>query len=153
MLAHSYEFLFSYSAQLKNPPEVVGLVPNGFRVNFYIGGGSFAGPRMKGTILPVGGDWYTVRGDGVALVDVRGTLQTDDGAIISVAYTGVRDLGPEGFGLFLSQDLPEEGHVRIAGRLESADPRYEWVNRVQCVGVGVSSRARADIAYDVYAMR
>lgn len=64
MFEYRLEHIFSYSATLKNPPEVIGPVPGGIRANFYITGGEISGPRLRGTLRPVGGDWLTVRPDG-----------------------------------------------------------------------------------------
>jgi hypothetical protein len=38
MLDYSLEHIFSYSATLKNPPEIIGPVPEGIRANFYATG-------------------------------------------------------------------------------------------------------------------
>jgi len=34
MLAYNLEHICSYSAQLQNPPEIIGPVPEGIRINF-----------------------------------------------------------------------------------------------------------------------
>jgi hypothetical protein len=68
-----------HSATLREP-EVIGQLPEGLRLNFYITGGSFEGPNCKGTLLPVGADWLTIRTDGIGILDVRATFKTDDGA-------------------------------------------------------------------------
>ena len=47
MLAYSLEHICSYSAQLQNPPEVIGPVPEGIRVNFYVTSGAVTGPRFE----------------------------------------------------------------------------------------------------------
>jgi hypothetical protein len=39
------ELLFSYTVTLKMPPEVIGPVAEGIRVNFYLDGGEISGPR------------------------------------------------------------------------------------------------------------
>jgi hypothetical protein len=44
-----------------------------------ISGGTFAGPRLKGTIILPSGDWVAQRPDGSRVLDVRILLQTDDG--------------------------------------------------------------------------
>ncbi len=64
----------SYVVTLENPPEVIGPVPEGIRANFYVTGGEISGPRLQGTVRPVGGDWLTVRTDGMGILDVRATL-------------------------------------------------------------------------------
>jgi Protein of unknown function (DUF3237) len=58
----------------------------------YVSGGRFAGERLRGTVLPGGGNWS--RGGRLAedaslgTFDARAVWQTDDGALIYVTYTG-----------------------------------------------------------------
>ena len=40
----------------------------------------------------MGGDWLTLRSDGVGILDVRATLEADDGALIYTSYSGGDDL-------------------------------------------------------------
>ena len=54
------------------PPEVIGQVSEGLRMNFYVTGGWMRGPRLTGKVLPVGGDWITIRNDGVGLTPPGG---------------------------------------------------------------------------------
>jgi hypothetical protein len=93
---YKLEHIFSYVGRLADAPEIIGPVPEGIRVNFYSAGGEVTGPRIRGKVRPVGGDWVTVRKDGVAYLDVRTTLETDDGALILVAYQGLADFGEDG---------------------------------------------------------
>ena len=51
-------------------------------------GGSFSGPRLKGTVRDGGADWIT-QVSGHSSLDVRITLDTDDGAVIYMTYKGV----------------------------------------------------------------
>src|SRR5438128_11894819 len=71
----------------------IGAVPHGSRVTAPIAGGHFEGPRLRGKVLPGGGDWTLLRGDGVLELDLRVTLETDDGALIHMTSFGLRD-GP-----------------------------------------------------------
>lgn len=147
------EHIFSYTATLKNPPEVIGPLPEGIRVNFYVTGGTVSGPKLEGRILPVGGDWLTIRKDGVGILDVRATMETADGALIYTAYSGVIDFGEDGYERFLRQELPPTAELRIAPRYHTAHPDYQWLNRLQCVGIGRSDSTRSEVSYDIYAMR
>ncbi|MCI0720612.1 MAG: DUF3237 domain-containing protein [Acidobacteria bacterium] len=61
MIDYKLEHIFSYTGTLASPPEMIGSVPEGTRVNFYSTGGEITGPRIRGKIGPVGGDWATVR--------------------------------------------------------------------------------------------
>ena len=51
--------------------------------------GELRGPKLNGKVRPVGADWALLRPEGVTITDVRATIETDDGALISAAYTVV----------------------------------------------------------------
>jgi hypothetical protein len=129
------EYVFSLNVMLK-PPEVIGPLPEGIRANLYIAGGEIDGPQLHGKIRPVGADWLTLRSDGVGILDIRATIETDDGALIYTAYTGVVDAGEDGYERFLRQDLPPVLQLRTAPRYSTTHPNYRWLNRLQCVGFG-----------------
>src|SRR3954466_8771020 len=72
------------------PLQKLGAVPHGTRVIAPITSGHFEGPRLRGKVLPGGGDWTLLRGDGVLELDLRVTLETDDGPLIYMASFGLR---------------------------------------------------------------
>jgi hypothetical protein len=153
MYNHKYqlEHLFSFDAALE--PEIIGPVAEGVRANFYCKGGQVTGPKLQGRVRSVGGDWLTVRTDGVGVLDVRTTLESHDGALIAVTYTGVTDLGEDGHQRFLDGKLPPRLALRVVPRCQTAHPAYQWLNRVQCVGIGEVDLERSHVSYDVYAVR
>jgi hypothetical protein len=55
----------------------IGAGPHGTRVTAPIASGHFEDPRLRGRVLPGGGDWTLLRGDGVLELDLRLTLETD----------------------------------------------------------------------------
>src|SRR6476646_634811 len=73
----------------------IGGVPHGIRVTAPIASGHFEGTRLRGKVLPGGGDWTLLRGDGVLELDLRLTLETDDGALIHMASFGLRHGPPD----------------------------------------------------------
>jgi hypothetical protein len=152
MASPVFEHLFSYSVGLQMPPEVVGPVSEGIRVTFYLTGGEVTGPRCSGKVLPVGADWILLREDGIGLVDVRLTMQMDDGALVYCTYNGVLDPGPDGYKAFLNGTLPVRIPLRIAPRFSTAHPAWAWMNRVQAYGVGVADMSTAVVNYDIYAV-
>jgi hypothetical protein len=91
------EFLYSIHLETAAPVMVPG-GPLGTRILAQVTGGTFEGPRMKGTVSGPAGDWVTVGAGGVMSLDVRLCLLTDDGAAIYMTYTGVGRLGPDGTG-------------------------------------------------------
>jgi hypothetical protein len=153
MIDYTLEHIFSFRAVAEGAPDVIGPVPEGIRINFINTGGEVTGPRLRGKVRATGGDWLTVRRDGVGLVDARVTLETHDGALILATYNGVIDFGEDGYGLFQRGELPEVAQIRTAPRFATGHPGYQWLNRLQCVGIGEYLRAKKTASYDVYAVR
>jgi hypothetical protein len=151
-MPHNFQPLCSYTVTLQMPPEAIGPVAEGIRVNFYLTGGVITGERLRGEVLPVGADWLLIRRDGVGVVDVRATMKTHDGALLYATYTGLLDLGPDGYEKFLRGELPAEIPIRTAPRFQTSHPDYLWLNRLQCFGVGIVEPAKALVTYDVYSV-
>ena len=66
----------------------LGVGPFGRRTIVDIKGGTFQGPKLRGTVLAGGADWLLSSGEHNEL-DVRLTMETDDGALLYVTYRGV----------------------------------------------------------------
>ena len=130
------EYLLTYRAELK-PAVNVGAGPNGTRQVYDVTGGTFEGPKLRGTLLPSGGDWIQVGSDGMGRLDVRATFKTDDGAHIYVQYFGVADFaaGMEKFSRGESTDFGEIYFITTP-RFETGDERYAWLNRIVAVAEG-----------------
>ena len=102
--------------------EEIGLTPRGALSIFPVTGGSFEGELLRGKLLAGGGDWVTAKGDGTFELDLRVTLETDDGALIHMTFTGVRD--------------DANHYFRTLPRFETAAPQYAFLNRLLAVGIG-----------------
>jgi hypothetical protein len=107
------------------PIQNFGAVPHATRVTFPITGGSFEGERLRGKVLSGGDDWTVERPDGVVELDLRVTLETDDGALIHMTFEGIRDDG-----------APAAPYFRTVPRFETAEPKYSFLNRLLAVGTG-----------------
>jgi len=92
MFEYRLEPIMSYYITAKSP-EIIGPLPEGLRVSFYITGGEVSGPKVFGKVRPVGGDWMLVRRDGIGLLDIRTTIETRDGALIYATLGGTFDFG------------------------------------------------------------
>src|SRR5258705_10839298 len=97
------------------PPQRVGAVAHGARVIAPITSGTFEGPRLRGRVLPGGGDWTLLRPDGVLELDLRITLETDDHALIYMTFYGVRH-GPPDVMAALRNSVVRETSKDIVGR-------------------------------------
>ena len=120
------------------PPQKLGAVPHGTRMIAPITGGTFDGPRLRGKVVPGGGDWILVRADGVLELDLRITLETDDGALIYMTSFGLRHGPPEvlaALGRGESVD-PSTYYFRTAPRFETSAPQYAFVNGLIAVATG-----------------
>ena len=120
-------------------PQNVGPVPHGTRRTVLITGGSFRGPRLRGTVLPGGSaDWLLLRADGVLELDLRATLRTDDGALISMRSFGLRHGPPEVIAAIGRGETvdPERYYFRTTPRFETAHPTYAFLNHLIALASG-----------------
>jgi Protein of unknown function (DUF3237) len=104
----------------------IGSTPQGTLTIFPVSGGSFEGERLRGKVLAGGGDWVTAHTNGALSLDLRVTLETDDGGLIHMTFTGVRD--------------DANHYFRTVPRFETAVPKYAFLNRLLAVGTGESHR-------------
>lgn len=132
------EFLFSVTATLREGAPVIANGPQGTRVVAIVTGGSFEGPKLRGTVDNSGGDWVTVRADGNIKLDVRVLLKTEDGADIFMRYEGT--------------GIRKDGQLKLvtAPLFETGDQRYAWLNNVQAIATGVGGNNV--VSYDVFAV-
>ena len=145
------EHLMEYAITLTYPRDDTPVGPYGHRRILNFTGGSFEGPRLKGKILPPGGDWLLRGADGIGRVDYRATLETDDGAQIYLQLHGIsrtdptRPPRPEG-------EPAEYGdrYYMVAPRFETGDERYAWLNGLVCVGEG--KPVQGGVAHRIYAV-
>ena len=120
------------------PPQKLGAVPHGTRVIAPITSGTFEGPRLRGRVLPGGGDWTLFRSDAVLELDLRITLETDDGALISMTSFGLRHGPPEVLAALARGESvdPSTYYFRTAPKFETSAPQYEFLNRLIAIASG-----------------
>ncbi len=112
------EFIMSMVLQLGGAPMDAGntqIAP--------LGGGTFSGPGLNGTVLPGGADWMTTV-SGHSSLDVRVTLQTDDGEYIYLSYVGVMHQTESGM------------YWKVTPNFQTASEKYDWLNHIVAVGQG-----------------
>ena len=130
-----YEFEWTVAAE---QPATVGRVDNGVLNYHVLPSVRVTGERLNARSLHPGTDLFRQLDDGYAAIDVRILVQTEDGALIHVAYQGfveptdvfvnaVESLTPTDFG---------DQSIRTTWNLTTGDPRYLWVNRTIFIGEG-----------------
>ncbi len=120
------EPLCRFTAEL-NRTELVVPGPLGRRIIGPIINARLEGERLKASQRGTSAaDWLLLADDGTTYIDVRMALVTDDGAFIYLTYAGRADWS----GGVLS------GPVYSAPTFATEDPRYQWLNPLQCAGKG-----------------
>jgi hypothetical protein len=113
-------------------------------------------PKLNGKILPGGGDWGLVLDSTTFKLDVRATIETDDGAIIYASYGGYIHTDAQKFALLLAgrghEVSPSDYYFRTNPVFETSSPKYAWLNHTLAIGVG-RIPAAGKVAYRVYAIK
>lgn len=113
-------------------PIAIGEGPKGNRLVVGIDSMKLSGERIQAKLKGrAAADWFTIVGT-TASIDVRATLETQDGALIYLQYSGRSDVS-KGIGA---------APMYVAPRFETSDERYLWLNAIQAIGKGSLSERR-----------
>lgn len=145
----SSEPIFTIHAELESVMDL-GRTPYGQRRIIGILGGTVAGLKLSGRVLPGGADWQIVRPDGVADIEARYTIESDGGGRVLVDSNGLRHGPPEVLERLARGEPADPAlyYFRTAMRFETADPRLDWLNRI--VGLARGARLARAVQLDVY---
>ena len=111
--------------------------PAANRMNFALRRGAFEGDRLVGTMRSNSGDWLVLGTDNIGRIDVRSTLETDDGELIYMTNTGrivipEEELGQVGDGEHLTSD---RFYGRSAPLFETGSEKYSWLNGLATIAI------------------
>ena len=128
----------------------LGVTPHGIRQIIYIKGGTVEGPKLKGVVLPGGGDWFVRRADQMVEVDVRCVLRTDDNHLIYCCLRGINEMTAEvAIKAITGQSVDSSKYYfRVTTVTETGSQKYAWLNRIVAVGVG--NLMPAGVEYKIY---
>ncbi len=110
-------------------------------------------------ILPPGGDWLRVMPSGALRLDVRLTIETDDGALIYMTYGGVVVISKEaGEALGRGEVVNDKGvpYLITTPQFQTASEKYGWLNTLQGVGKMAEYKRTKDdsyVKYDIFTLR
>ena len=122
-------------------PLVLPNTPAGMRVIVEVRSFHSEGERLRGTMKgAAAADWMIIGPDGTGTLDVRATMETDDGATVFIYYQGRRDFSQ-------GMDAP----IYTAPKFDTGDERYAWLNKIQAVGKGTLDGST--LTYEVYEVR
>jgi muconolactone delta-isomerase len=129
----------------------LGETAQGHRRIVPLTGGAFTGPELSGRLVPgASADWQTILADGTTLGDIRYTLETDGGDLLSVQSRGIRHGSPEVLArLARGEDVdPGEYTFRTATQIETAARDLAWLNKG--VFISVAGRQPSGVVYETY---
>lgn len=128
----------------------IGDTPAGTRRIGLVAGGTFEGPKLRGTVLPGGSDWIIGRPDGATTLDVRLALETHDRATIGLQYRGLRHGPAEVMAKVNAGEFvdPSSYYFRTVVTFETGAAQYAWLNRV--FGIGTGSRPPEGPVYEIF---
>jgi hypothetical protein len=146
------EWIGTFSAQL-GQPIIIGQTAHGTRMIQPAVSGTLQGPGISGTMLPMTGDWPLVRPDGVAELEVRGTIEMQDGALLYMTSVGyipnVLELMPQ---WQQGEVIPRDTYSFVVTvRFETAAPAYDWLQRTVVIGIG--SLVPGGVSYEYFAVK
>lgn len=110
--------------------------PVGTRIVAEVDTVEMSGPKISASMVgKSAADWLTVGPDGsYGTLDVRATLKTEDDEFIYMEYSGRIDL--------------TTGKVVSAPLFQTGAEEYDWMNRMQAVGVG--QNGPDSLVYELY---
>lgn len=113
------EMDFMFEAEVLLSPRVeVGQTAFGNRGYIPIIGGHFAGPAIRGKVVPGGWDWQLQTSQGCRSLHADYFLQTDDGTMVNVINHGQ----------FCPEANKPAGPMLTTPRFEAPMGRYGWLN-------------------------
>ena len=122
-------------------PVILPNTPAGTRVIVEVSDARVDGERLRGRVKgSAAADWLTIGPDSTGTLDVRATMETDDGAVIFLYYQGRRDFSQ-------GRDAP----IYTAPKFDTGDERYAWLNKIQAVAKGHLDGTT--LTYEVYELR
>lgn len=144
--APELEFVVQLQVAL-GPSYSVGETPRGSRNVVPITGGTFEGPKMKGTIIPGGADYQMSGQGGRTEIEAIYSIKTDDGVYIHVRNNGIISMGTG------SNGAPAF-YFRTTPKFEApVDSKYAWLNNAVFVCAPAMGGAGGGITLNVWMVK
>lgn len=148
------EYLMTYVAPL-DPPVAID---DGLLIVNVRPGGWVKGPNINGQFVAPGADWLRIMPSGAMRLDVRGLIETDDGAFIYISYNGIIKSTPEGMErlnngeVLTDRDIP---YFIAAPTFQTSTEKYAWLNDIQTINkmTEIQFGPEGYVKYDVFLIR
>ncbi|MBN2058769.1 MAG: DUF3237 domain-containing protein [Deltaproteobacteria bacterium] len=144
------EFVFKIHLTLGDRMKIDSIPGGNGRGFVPVTGGEIEGPKLTGKVIPFsGGDWPSIRPDGVTAFDSRYMLETSDGALIYINNRGYRHAPPDILEKMeaLEPVDPSSYYFRVTPVFEAPTGPHDWLTRNVFVGVGDRRKGYTDFSY------
>ncbi len=126
--------LLEYALELRvnvGPALEVGSSSYGRRRTIPIIGGTFAGVGLSGRVLPGGADWQLIETGGMAVLDARYVLETDNGLHLEVRNQGLRHGPTDVMNRMAAGEVVAASsyYFRTTPQFYPPEGHYEWLRR------------------------
>lgn len=150
--APTLEYAFTATVQVAAPIEQ-GQAEGGRKRFIAITGGTVAGPRLAGEVLPGGGDWQVIEDGGLTRIEARYFVKATDGTVIEIVNPGVRVAAPEVIERLARGEEVDPGayYFRTAPRFSVRAGPHDWLRRAAFVARGIRKPDR--VLIDFYVVR
>jgi Protein of unknown function (DUF3237) len=118
------EFAMRFIGGISDPHRI------GSRLVFNVASVEVKGPELSGKGIAPSGDWITIRDDGSWKLDVRFSLEMDDGSYALVEYNGIVKMTPEQFaaGQEVGGINVDEVYFYSTPYITTNSEKYAWLN-------------------------
>lgn len=132
-----------------DPPQEVGVTPQGRRRVIPIVGGTVRGALLNGRVLPGGADFQLIRSPTFTDIHARYVIETDEGHRVYVENTGIRTGSAEDIARLARGEPvdPARIYFRSYPRFETAAPELDWLNEHLFVGTGARYPDRVELNF------
>ena len=151
------EYLMTLHAPGAGPPHQIDSSLSIYRIGAE---GWVRGPKISGRMINPTADWLRILPNGSFRVDARMTVETDDGAVIYIAYGGVISVTRANLERMTAGDelTAADMYFITAPVFQTSHESYAWLNHIQAVGKVVAVRGGTGgkagyVTYDVFAAR
>lgn len=125
----------------------VGETPRGGRNVVPITGGTFEGPKMKGTVISGGADYQLSSKGGRTEIEAIYSIKTDDGVYIHVRNNGIISMGT-------GENGAPSFYFRTTPKFEApVDSKYAWLNNAVFVCAPAMGGAGGGITLNVWMVK
>ncbi len=123
------------------------------RVDFIVKDGTVVGDAIRGKVTDGSSDHLIVRPDGMGVIRIRAAFALEDGGVLDVESGGYVDFGTDGYQRARAHNLPDCSPLVVSPLISTRHPKYRWLSRVQCIGVGQTHLDVGQASYHVYAVK